>query len=259
MSARLTLVKKIVNNEVINSFNLILNLLFGGKLPDLYDENKIYNKGDVVIILENGVYKIYTSIKDGVTGPFDKNNFEEIIITDLFKDSSILTQHNADLVSKHEAIADDISSLIVELAGLIDNNIALKTLYRENFKSPDRMNIKNGIFTPGCLKSIPGKDLEFELKEPYVLSIKPSAFKLKHFIEILGLPTLGCSLTFNALDENPYWFNANDAILQSDFFEIPVSNFVKDETKPYALNIKIFGSCDDQSSISISDLMVVFI
>ena len=45
--AKLTLIKKIVDNEVINSFNLMLNVLFGGKLPELYDENKVYNKGPV--------------------------------------------------------------------------------------------------------------------------------------------------------------------------------------------------------------------
>ena len=87
--ARLKLIKKIVNNDVINSFNLIMNILFGGKTPEIYDENKIYNKGDSVIVFEDGVYKVYTIIKDNVTGPFNKENACEIIFTDLFKDSSI--------------------------------------------------------------------------------------------------------------------------------------------------------------------------
>lgn len=259
MSAKLTLVKKIVDEGVINSYHLILNVLFGGKLPGLYDENKVYNKGDIVLVLEDGVYKLYTIIKDGVTGPFDKNNAKEIIFTDLFKDSSLLTQFNKDIISKNEAMVDDISTIITELAGLMDNKISLKTLYRENFKTSEGLKIANGMFIPGCIKAVPGTGIEFELNEPIELSIKPSSFKIKHYIELLGLPTLGCSITFNALDAEPYWFSANDAILENGFFEIPISNFVKDEDVPYALNIRIFGNCDSDSDITISDLMVVFI
>jgi hypothetical protein len=77
-------------------------------------------------------------------------------------------------------------------------------------------------------------------------------------IEMSGLPTLGCRITFNALDAEPYWFDANDSISSADFFKIPLDAFVKEEGVAYAMNIRIFGSCDSLSSLKISDLMVVF-
>ena len=257
--AKLTLIKKIVDNEVINSFNLMLNVLFGGKLPELYDENKVYNKGDVVIVNEDGVYKVYAITKDGVTGPFDKSNAEEIVFTELFKDSSLLTQNNTILQSTHEALSDDVATLVYELAGMIDNRLVLKVLYRENFKTSEYINLNTGLHTPGSVQAIPGYGLDFKLAEPVQLTTQPTKFKIKHIIEMLGVPTLGCSITFNALDKQPYWFNANDALLSADFFDIPVDKFEKEDGVPYALDIKVFGDCAVESSLVISDFMVVFI
>jgi hypothetical protein len=256
--AKLTLVKRIVNEEVINSFNLIMNILFGGKVPEIYDENKIYNKGDCVIIVEDGKHKIVVVNIDNVTGPFNPDFFDDIVFTDLFKDSTILTQNDATLQTKQQAVANDISTLLFELAGIVDNRLELNTMYRENFRNADFINIINGLHVPGHLQSIPGNGLDFELKEPVILKINPTSFKIKHIIEMMGVPTLGCNITFNALDSEPYWFSANEAMLSADFFEIPLDKFIKEEDKPFALNIKIFGSCDENSSLKVSDLMVVY-
>ena len=257
--AKLTFVKRIVNEKVINSFNLVLNVLFGGKLPELYDENKVYNKGDCIIFIQDGVYKIGVINKDGVTGPFNIEFVDEVIFTNLFKDSTLLTQNDITIQSKQQAITDDLSTLVYELAGMLDNNLQLNTLYRENFKSSDFLNISLGMHVPGCVKAIPGQGIDFQLKNPIELKIKPNVFKLKHMIELIGIPdTLGCEITFNALDSEPYWFSANDALLSADFFKIPTDEFNKEENKPYAMNIRLFSDCNIDSSIVVSELMVVY-
>lgn len=255
--ANLKFIKKIVNDNVVNSFNLMLNVLFGGKAPEIYDETKIYNKGECVLVLENGKYVVKTVIKDGVTGPYDPENFGDIIFTELFKDSSILTQNNVMIQTRNEALSDDLASLVYELAGLVDNRLSLKVLYRENFKNSDQLKITTGIHTPGSIQAIPGKGIDFKLLNPVELAIIPNRFKIKHFIEIQGVTTLGCSVTFNALDDTPMWFDANNALLSADFFDIP--EFKKDKDKPYALDIRIHGACSNGCSIKISDLMVVYI
>lgn len=257
--ARLVLVKKIVDSGVINSFNLIMNILFGGKTPEIYDENKVYNKGDTVIVFEDGVYKVYTITKDGTTGPFNSDNVQEVIFTELFKDSSIITQNSSVIHSKQEALSDDLSTLVYELAGLLDHRMALKILYRENFKDIENVEIIKGTHQPGSIISNPGEGIEFKLLKPISLLTEPKTFKIKHFIEMVGTPTIGCSITFNALDVDPYWFNANDALLSADFFEIPLNEFKKEKDKPFALDIRIYGDCSESSSLKISDLMVVFV
>lgn len=257
--AKLTLIKKLTNNEVINSFNLIISMLFGGKIPEIYDENKVYNKGDVVIVNENGMYKIVIISKDNVTGPWNPANGTEIVFTDLFNDSSILLQNNKVFHSKQEAISDDIATLLYELAGLIDNSLSLNTLYRENFRTSDNLKINAGMHIPGSIQAIPNHGIDFSLLNPVPLQLEPTSFKIKHFIEMMGVPTLGCSITFNALDSNPYWFNVNDAILNAGFINIPKNEFEKEDGIPYALDFRVTGSCPSNSSLIISDFMVVFI
>lgn len=255
--AKLKFIKKIVNDNVINSFNLMLNILFGGKTPEIYDENKIYNKGDCVIILENGKYVIKTVVKDGVSGPYLEENFKDLVFTELFKDSSLLTQNNTEIQTRQEALSDDLSTLVYELAGLIDSRLFMKVLYRENFKNSDQIKITTGLHLPGSIQAVPGQGLDFKLADPFRLITNPTSFKIKHRIDVLGAITLGCSITFNALDNEPFWFDANDALLSADFFKIP--DFKKDKDKPYALDVRIYGDCAPGYSIKISDLMVVFI
>ena len=107
--AKLTLIKKIVNEDSINSYNLIMNILFGGKTPEIYDENKVYQKGDTVLVLIDGVYTVVTITKDNCTGTFDEEMVKEVVFTELFKDSSIITQNNTEIQTKQEALSDDLA------------------------------------------------------------------------------------------------------------------------------------------------------
>jgi hypothetical protein len=76
-------------------------------------------------------------------------------------------------------------------------------------------------------------------------------------MELVGTVGMECEITFNGLDDIPFWFNANEAILNGSFFDIP--EFDKQDEIPYALNFRIKCSCVSNSSIKISDFMVVFI
>lgn len=255
--AKLKFIKDIVNDQVISSFQLIVNSIFGGKLPDIYNENNIYNKGDYVIVIENGKHVIKHVTVDGVTGPFDPENFKEVVFTEIIQDTNVLVQNITEIKVVQEAVTDDLATLVYELAGMLDNRLSMNILYRENFKTPDHITINNGIFSPGFIQSVPNKGIDFQLASPIELNTKPAKFKLKHYTEIQGIPTLGCFITFNALDSNPAWFNVSEALLSSSFFDIP--SFEKEDGKPYALNIRIHGNSAYESNIKISDLMVVFL
>lgn len=261
MSAKLNLVKKLIVEDTVNINQLILSTLFGNVLPELYDENKVYNKGDMVIIVdENGKYQLVTIVKDGTTGPYNPDNSSNISFTDIFKDdsssSSIISQNNIAIKTVQEGMADDLATLVYSLAGLLDNDMEFNQIFRENFKNVDNINLINGQHNIGSLES-KNNILEFQLNEAKAMDIIPSKFKLKHYIEMVGVVGIECRLTFNGLDDKPFWFNANDAILDGSFFEIP--EFEKEENVPYALNINIKCNCEINSSVKISDIMVVFI
>ena len=100
MSAKLTLVKRIVdrNEEVVNSYNLILSALFGNKLPELYDPNKTYVKGD--------------SKEDGLTGPFNDEMWTKIAFTELFKEGSALSIDFTKAIQVSEIQPEDKDNVI---------------------------------------------------------------------------------------------------------------------------------------------------
>lgn len=258
MAAKLTRVRKIVNNDVINIQQLISSLLYGSNLPDEYNPDKVYNKGDIILNNREGVWEILVCIKDNVTGEFNTEYWQKLSFTDLFKDSTLLTQNSVYMQTRQECLADDLATLIYNLAGLLDNSMEFNNIYRENFKTEERLNVNIGEHEPGSIMSVRGSGIDFRLLVPFELKVQPEKFKLKHMIELTGLPTLGCEITFNALDTQPYWFSANDAILSSGFFKIP-EDFEKEDEVPYAMNIRIFGECEGDQVIKISDLMVVVI
>lgn len=258
MAAKLTRVKKLVNKQVINTQQLITNLLYGSTLPDEYSPDNTYGKGDIILNNRDGVWEILVCMKDNVTGEFNPDYWQKLSFTDLFKDSTILTQNSTYMQTKQESLADDLATLIYNLSGLLDRQLEFKNIYRENFRTNERLNINVGTYEPGCIQSGAGAGIDFKLLEPFELKIQPEKFKIKHMIELVGLPQLGCEITFNALDANPYWFNANDALLSSDFFVVP-EDFEKEDNIPYAMNIRLYGLCNGSESIRISDLMVVVI
>lgn len=91
MAAKLTLVKKLVSAEVVNSYQLILNALFGNNLPEEYDPTKVYTKGDpIIIIKDDGSYILQVAKESDVTGEYDSTKWNTISFTDLFKEGSSL-------------------------------------------------------------------------------------------------------------------------------------------------------------------------
>ena len=94
MSAKLSFVKKILDDENINSYQLILKALFGANTPCFYNENKVYNKGDVILVVVDGAYELRMCNSDNVTGPFNEEKWQAVSFTALFKDGSTITQNN---------------------------------------------------------------------------------------------------------------------------------------------------------------------
>ena len=76
MSAKLSFVKKILDDENINSYQLILKALFGTNTPCFYNESKVYNKGDVILVVVDGAYELRMCNSDNVTGPFNEEKWQ---------------------------------------------------------------------------------------------------------------------------------------------------------------------------------------
>ena len=90
-NSRLKFVKKLNDPNILNLQQLYYSFIFGDNIPGMYDENRIYNSGDVILYLnENNVYDILASKEDEVTGPFNEEYWQRISLTDIVKDGDIL-------------------------------------------------------------------------------------------------------------------------------------------------------------------------
>lgn len=183
------------------------------------------------------------------------NTLDEVL--ESLESGKTLRQINSEINDKQEGLLDDLSTVVYNLAGLLDNRLELNHIYRENFKDESNLSITSGTFEQGSIKAANNESIDFQLKQSKELRLQPEKFKLSHMIKYTGNPNLSCQITFNALDTTPVWFDVNEALLSSSFFDIP--EISKEEGKPYALNIRIQGLCDNSSTIEISDLMVLFI
>ena len=91
MANRLNFIKVLNDPDNINIQQLYFKYIFGDKIPDGYDENKVYNSGDTIIrINEDNVYEILTCTSDNITGVFDSNYWQVVSLTEIIKNGDII-------------------------------------------------------------------------------------------------------------------------------------------------------------------------
>ena len=107
MANRLNFIKVLNDPDNINIQQLYFNYIFGDKIPDEYDENKVYNSGDTIIrINEDNVYEILTCTTDNTTGVFNSNYWQVVSLTEIVKNGDIINGggKNAIILSETQPI-----------------------------------------------------------------------------------------------------------------------------------------------------------
>ena len=77
----------VIDSNIIDKqgiLNLLKNFIFGNSQIEIYDQDKIYNKGDKVYVIDSatGDIKVVTAIADGITGPYNSNKWNDMTLTD---------------------------------------------------------------------------------------------------------------------------------------------------------------------------------
>ena len=107
MANRLNFIKVLNDPDNINIQQLYFKYIFGDKIPDGYDENKVYNSGDSIIrINEDNVYEILTCTSDDTTGVFDSNYWQVVSLTEIVKNGDLINGggKNAVILSETQPI-----------------------------------------------------------------------------------------------------------------------------------------------------------
>ena len=107
MANRLNFIKVLNDPDNINIQQLYFNFIFGNKIPNGYDENKVYNSGDTIIrINKDNVYEILTCTSDNTTGVFNSNYWQVVSLTEIVKNGDIINGggKNAVILSETQPI-----------------------------------------------------------------------------------------------------------------------------------------------------------
>ena len=107
MANRLNFIKVLNDPDNINIQQLYFKYIFGDKIPDGYDENKVYNSGDSIIrINEDNVYEILTCTSDNTTCVFNSNYWQVVSLTDIIKNGDLINGggKNAVILSETQPI-----------------------------------------------------------------------------------------------------------------------------------------------------------
>ena len=77
----------VIDNNIIDKqgiLNILKNFIFGSTNVEIYDQNKTYNSGDKAFVIDasTGDIKVVTATEDGVTGPYNPNNWNDMTLAD---------------------------------------------------------------------------------------------------------------------------------------------------------------------------------
>lgn len=155
-------------------------------------------------------------------------------------------------------LVEDMSTVINNLAGLIDSRLPLNHLYRENFKTTENIAITNGTFTQGSIKASQNQQLDFKLKTPIEVAKLPEKFKITQMSKYIGSPQLTFLITFNAKDSSPAWFDCTATVTSGLFTNVPsIPN--KEPGKPYAMDFRVRCTCNASSTFEIMDFSLLHV
>ena len=73
---------KDLKNRNLTMLELMKSYIFGDKKIEIYDEDKIYNKGDIIVSYNpsTGKTEVIQAKEDNITGPFDETKWENTSI-----------------------------------------------------------------------------------------------------------------------------------------------------------------------------------
>lgn len=197
--------------------------------------------GEYTLVLPiNTVEDVFVSLKSGV------------------RLSALLQDIIEDVDDTKLTLVEDMSTVINNLAGLIDSRLPLNHLYRENLKTSEHVSITEGTFTQGSIKATQDEKVDFKLKSPIELNYLPEKFKLTQMSKYVGNPEITYLITFNANDTKPAWYDCTASVASGLFTNVPkIEN--KEPNKPYAINLRVKAACDSSSTYEIMEFSILHV
>lgn len=196
-----------------------------------------------------------TKQKDGnyiITLPI--NTSDEVITN--FQTGETLTDRLIHLNNRSMGILQDLSTLVLRLSHILGSDLTLNNIYREDFATDENILVQEGVFNPGSISNN-GSGITFQLKRGIVSSLKPILVTIKDIKSIIAtLDNVVVTMTVNALDTDPLWFDCTEQYINGTDITIPIE-YQKEADTPWCINVKF--QFIDEGEMSISDLVIAHI
>lgn len=177
------------------------------------------------------------------------NTSDEVLVN--IQTGETLTDRLIQINNYTMGIIEDLSSVILKVSAVLNDDLQLNYMYRDSFKSDEKLLITTGDFVPGSLS---GDIIEYQLQKSIISGRKPVMISIKDIkTKDVKPEEVQVLVTVNANDDEPSWLDCTEQYLNNQAITVP--NVIdKDNKKPWAINVKFIFNC--MEPISISDLII---
>lgn len=180
-------------------------------------------------------------------------NTSDEVLTNL-QSGETLTDRLIELNNRSMGLLQDLSTIILCLSPVLTEDLSLNHIYRENFKTTNKLSITDGNFEPG---SISGTEIQYSLKHGIKTFKKPVLVSIKDIKSLeLNEENVNVYLTVNHDDTNPLWIECTEEYLSGNDITVPL-DCEKEQGKPWSINVRFH--INNNESVSISDLVIAHI
>lgn len=182
-------------------------------------------------------------------------NTSDEVITNL-QSGETLTDRLINLNNRSMGILQDMSTLVLRLSHILGSDLTLNNIYREDFATDNHIILQEGVFAPGSISNN-GSGISFQLKEGIVTPIKPILVTIQDIKTIIASEdNVVVTITANALDSEPTWFDCTENYVSGRDITIPI-DYNKEPEVPWCINVKFQFIYEGE--LSISDLVIAHI
>lgn len=178
------------------------------------------------------------------------NTSDEVIVD--IQTSESLTDRLIHLNNYAMGIIEDLSTILLKMSAVLNDDLHLNYMYRDNFKSDEKLLINTGDFVSGSLN---GEIIDYQLQDSIISYRKPVMISIKDIKSKIVTPEeVQVSYTVNYNDEEPTWIDCTEEYLNNQAITVPSVIETKENNKPWSINVKFIFNCIE--SITISDLII---
>lgn len=146
---------KDLKNRNLTMLEIMKTYMFGDKKIEIYDEDKIYNKGDIIVSFNpnTGKTDVIQATEDNITGPFDESKWENTSIINTVHAGKI---DNMIVIDSEESSTTPETKVWFQVQGIKDFHPGYDLIPSDHYSA----HIAKGLFPIEEIGKVPEEDVK---------------------------------------------------------------------------------------------------